>query len=487
MAEVIYKTVDYNEITELDSLCMKCHAQGKTKILLTKIPFFREVVVMSFFCDHCGFSNNEIQSTGALADNGIKHSLKVTKEEDFERMVVASNHAFVYVPELELEIPKVSKGAITSVQGLFAIFREDLEMNLEKLKEVDPDGGAKVEAFIERLKGYENRDKSLLPFHIILDDPSGNSHISNPFAPLPDVNLKVEKYKRTKEQLYDMGHISDNDYYEDKELQKNYDLLKKDHAAHDKLVEKKPVHTDQEISEMMIKMQGFKKKTDGHKLDYSMTIQEQDLDERLAIFSLPCYNCFKDGEMRSVTCEIPFFKELLIMSFTCEHCGYKSNEVKVGGEISQKGKKITLVVDNIEDLNRDLFKSDTATISIPELDFFMQPGSLGSLYTTVEGLVEKLLESMKDQNPFVGDSADPNQMINFYEFLGKLEKLKKGELLPFTLIIDDLMDNCFVLNPYYPKEDPKVEIEEYERTDEQNDELGIKHLIDDQKKAEKGE
>lgn len=42
--------------------------------------------------------------------------------------------------------------------------------------------------------------------------------------------------------------------------------------------------------------------------------------------------------------------------------------------------------------------------------------------------------------------------------------------------MDDPLDNCFVLNPYYPKEDPNVIIEEYERTEEQNDELGLTNL-----------
>lgn len=476
MAEIIHKQVDFNEITELDSLCMKCHAQGKTKILLTKIPFFKEVVIMSFYCDACGCANNEIQNAGVLADNGIKHTLKITKDEDYDRLLVASNNAFVYIPELELEIPKVSKGTVTTVQGLFAIFREDLEMNLERLKEVDPEGGSKVEIFIEKLKSYENRDNAVSPFHLILDDPSGNSYISNPFAPLPDSNLKVEKYKRTKEQLYEMGYISDNEYYADAELQEKHHLLKEDYTAHDKLVEKKVIHTDKDMSEMMVKMQGYKKKTDGHKLDYSMTIQEQELDEKLAIFIIPCHNCMGDGEMRSVTCEIPFFKELLIMSFTCEHCGFRSNEVKVGGEISAKGKIITLRVEEAEDLNRDLFKSDTATISIPELEFDMQSGSLGSFYTTVEGLLDKILDGLKNQNPFVGDSSEPAKLVGFYQFLSKFEQAKKGEFLPFTLILNDVMDNCFILNPYYPKEDPRVDVVEFERTEEQNEDLGISHF-----------
>ena len=39
--------------------------------------------------------------------------------------------------------------------------------------------------------------------------------------------------------------------------------------------------------------------------------------------------------------------------------------------------------------------------------------------------------------------------------------------------MDDPLDNCFILNRYYPSEDKDVEIEEYERTQEQNEDLGI--------------
>ncbi len=52
--------------------------------------------------------------------------------------------------------------------------------------------------------------------------------------------------------------------------------------------------------------------------------------------------CSKDGEVRTVICEIPFFKEIVLMAFTCDYCGYRSTEVKVAGDISEKAKKITL-------------------------------------------------------------------------------------------------------------------------------------------------
>ena len=52
--------IQQNEISELESLCMKCGKMGTTKIMLTKIPFFREILLMSFECPFCFLKNNEI-------------------------------------------------------------------------------------------------------------------------------------------------------------------------------------------------------------------------------------------------------------------------------------------------------------------------------------------------------------------------------------------------------------------------------------------
>ena len=44
------------------------------------------------------------------------------------------------------------------------------------------------------------------------------------------------------------------------------------------------------------------------------------------------------------------------MSTNCDKCGYRDNEVKSGSAISEKGKRITLKVEDKEDLSRDVLK-----------------------------------------------------------------------------------------------------------------------------------
>ena len=85
-------------------------------------------------------------------------------------------------------------------------------------------------------------------------------------------------------------------------------------------------------------------------------------------FPTPCFACTSEGEVRMCVATIPFFKEIIIMAFSCEQCGHKSTEIKHGGGMSDKGTKITFAVTNAKDLNRDIFKSDTCSFYIPELD-----------------------------------------------------------------------------------------------------------------------
>ena len=167
--------------------------------------------------------------------------------------------------------------------------------------------------------------------------------------------------------------------------------------------------------------------------------------------------------------KIPYFKEIIIMAFVCDHCGYRNSEIKEGGGIADKAKRITLTVDTPQDLNRDLYKSDSAKFSIPELDFDMGAGTLGSVFTTVEGLLDKLVTKLDEKNPFQGDSS---QNKVYQVTVDRLRELKDGGK-PFTLVLDDAADNCFVYNPNAPNEDPKIKIEIYERTAEQNEELGL--------------
>lgn len=194
----------------MESLCTQCFKDGETRLLLTDIPFFRQVVLMSFECPHCGFKNNELQDTNSLGENGQKITLKVTRQEDLGRSIVRSQHAVTFIPELGMEIPATKKGYHSTLEGFMVSFKEDLMMTQEERRKIDPAGADQIDEFLFKLEKYVTLDEDILPFSFILDDPSGTSYIQNLEAPKADPNLKIEEFTRTKEQIIAMGYNPEN-------------------------------------------------------------------------------------------------------------------------------------------------------------------------------------------------------------------------------------------------------------------------------------
>jgi len=142
------------------------------------------------------------------------------------------------------------------------------------------------------------------------------------------------------------------------------------------------------------------------------------------------------------------------MSTNCEHCGYRDNEVKSGSAISEKGKKITLKVEDEEDLSRDILKSETAGLEIPEIDLVLAHGTLGGRFTTLEGILDQVYEELSDKMLSVagdavsatsegGDSRTAEERARFEKFLSDLKAVKSASR-PFTLIVDDPLANSYV-------------------------------------------
>jgi len=166
--------------------------------------------------------------------------------------------------------------------------------------------------------------------------------------------------------------------------------------------------------------------------------------------------------------------DIFIMSTNCDACGYRDNEVKSGSAISAQGKKIILKVEDAEDLSRDILKSETCGLSIPEIDLVLQEGTLGGRFTTLEGILDQVYEELSDK-VFAGDSSGSEDKPGFEMFLTKLKEVKNAER-GFTLILDDPLANSYLQNIYAPDPDPNMEIIMYDRSWQQNEELGLNDM-----------
>ncbi len=75
------------------------------------------------------------------------------------------------------------------------------------------------------------------------------------------------------------------------------------------------------------------------------------------------------------------------MAMNCDSCGHKTNEIKTTSGVQKKGVRLCLHVRSVEDLSRDVLKSETCSVEIPELDLEGGMAALAGRFTTVEGLL----------------------------------------------------------------------------------------------------
>lgn len=429
MAEVeerpqpLFKTirgeVEELEATVIESLCVACEENGFTRLLLTKIPFYREVIISSFHCEHCGYDNNEVQSATAVQEKGVDITLKVSTKADLDRQVIKTDSSRVSIPELDFEIPAGSqKGVLTTVEGILDRAIQGLEQDQVVRRALDSALADQIDEFVGKLQTLKSAES---PFTLVIRDPSGNSFVENPLAPKEDPALTVLKFNRTLEELKMLGLVAD-DATEIPEEQKPSDEVQKDEVL---------------------------------------------------TFPTNCDQCQAPAETRMKMTSIPHFKEVVIMATNCEVCGNRTNEVKVGGGIAEKGRRITLRVTDPSDLTRDVLKSETCTMMIPELDFEAQLVTNGGKFTTVEGLLEAIKEQLLTGNPFLmGDSATEEIKSKMAKFSVRLDDLLTGQN-PFTITLEDPAGNSFIQNFYAPDPDPEMVVEDYDRTPEDDAFLGL--------------
>ncbi|KAF8621698.1 hypothetical protein AX15_007559 [Amanita polypyramis BW_CC] len=471
-------------VEEVESLCMQCHEQGTTRLLLTSIPFFRETIVMSFRCEHCGWQNNEVQPAGSIRPEGIVYTARILSRSDLNRQIVRSSTCEVVIPELDLTLPATNRGQLTTVEGLLRDISRDLSMDQPLRRVQSPDSYGRVQVLLGRIKealgdedeGEEgegenrqgssaaNADKPMLAFTVRLDDPAGNSFMEF-FGNMTDPKWNMRTYQRTLQQNIDLGLINP-------EADKTQVSTSEDVGADDVLNGNLPV----------------KEFVKERNTDEQEGTQESPpvTDDEVFVFPGPCSSCGHIINTLIKKVNIPYFKDILIMSANCEHCGYRDNEVKSGSAISEKGKKTVLKVEDQEDLSRDILKSETAGLSIPEIDLVLSHGTLGGRFTTLEGILNQIYEELSDkilsiavdsvsQRSEGGDSKTAEERARFEKFLGDLKAIKSASR-PFTLVLDDPLANSYVQNLYAPDPDPNMTVEWYERTWEQNEELGLNDM-----------
>ncbi|THG19929.1 hypothetical protein TEA_021550 [Camellia sinensis var. sinensis] len=435
--------------------------------------------------------NNEVQFAGELQPRGCHYQLNFPPASTsalklflllllsslsllflmLNRQVVKSDTTTIKIPELDFEIPLEAQHGSLSTVPLQPIFC---------FSEVDPQSAEAIDWFLPKLRACAKGESS---FTIILDDPAGNSFIQNPISGKNSL-IKLEKVDYP---LAQGGQQASLGYVVDPSLGGEH----RDEALSEEL-NSTGDQTRREPHGLIGAVAGQRAIAQGNSAEFAEscfgTLHQKrykypfkssfpppaflSLLPSFVVMTFPstCGTCAAKCETRMFVTNIPYFREVIVMASSCDACGYCNSELKPGGRIPEKGKKITVLVKNINDLSRDVIKSDTASVEVPELDLVLTSGTLGGVVTTVEDLERVHGFSF-------GDSLDDSKKSKWLDFKARLNKLLSVED-PWTLIIDDALANSFVTPATDDvKDDHRYHvIEEYERSWEQNEELGLNDI-----------
>ncbi|GAX23299.1 zinc finger protein [Fistulifera solaris] len=464
-----------------DCYCPACQGdKATTTLLLTKIPYFRELIIMNLYCEVCGNRDAQVSFGGSIQDEGQRITLTVRCSEDLNRQIVKSDSATLFFQTLDLEIPRsTQQGKISTLEGILQTTVNQLtQQQAERLRSGDVDNFHRCRAVIDTINRWINNaeiksenetpgidNSSDFPFEVILDDPAGNSYIENFQAPKRDPQLTHTPYRRTPQQDAVLG------------LQPSFDT------------EKNTEHTDSKALRYKI-----------HACEDERFEPTEKCVPKDEIMSFPttCPSCRCPTETNMCTTSIPHFQSVILMCMLCSNCGYRSNDVQGnGGAISERGTRITLNVTDMVDLSRDVLTSTTATIFIPEADLEVGGCSLGGVYSTVEGILTQIVGHLETTNPFaMGDSTigrtggkvrqEGELSYRFNDFLNKMKAMISGQHFPFQIILTDPLSNSFVgrrsgnsdvsVNERAMR-DENLFLEEYERSHAENEALGLNDVM----------
>ena len=370
----------------------------------------------------------------------MKTTFKLTQIEDMQRQIVKSDSATVYIQELDLEIP-AGRGRLTDIEGIISEVLTGLEAGQKQRKLLEPDNFQKIDDVVQSLIKMSVGAK--FPFKLVLDDPAGNSSIE----PSPsDAAIKGkyarEQYPRNLEQNAALGLA----------------------AGHET--------TNGAAAEIVPQVQ----EDDGNGMEDVDILEGQTYD-----LPVECPGCVKPAHMLIQMVNIPHFKQVILSTTQCDNCDFHVSEVKTGGEIPEKGKRTYVHVKGPEDLRRDILKGEHCLLRVPECAVEVQPGSMGGRFTTVEGLLTQVRDDLKGS---IFDTGDENAQTDsmplekkkaWNNFFTQLDKAVSAEI-EYTIIMQDPVDGSYCQSFGGPGEDANVRSEDYERTEEENEDLGLKDM-----------
>ena len=182
---------------------------------------------------------------------------------------------------------------------------------------------------------------------------------------------------------------------------------------------------------------------------------------------IKCPACGVDGIATSIMkeIEIPHFGKVLETTIQCKKCGFKHSDV-ISLEQNEPAKYILKI--SKETLSVRVVRSQSATVTIPEIGVKVEPGPKSEGYVTnVEGILTRFEGAVKKALNLFNDEESQNNAKNT---LAQIQELIKGNGTA-TLIIDDPFGQSNIVSD-------DVEISEIPEDELKDLKTGFSHIED---------
>ena len=165
----------------------------------------------------------------------------------------------------------------------------------------------------------------------------------------------------------------------------------------------------------------------------------------------PICNAHQSMEVTTKTEKIPYFGEIMESTLLCSECGYKHSDTIC---IDQKDPvKYTLIVGK-DNLNARVVKSQSTTITIPEIGLKVEPGPQSQGYVSnVEGVLNRFEKAVKTALSWAEEDYAKKNAVQILE---DIERVKNGQK-EVTLVLEDPFGHSIVMDEMAVKSELTVE------------------------------
>ena len=180
-------------------------------------------------------------------------------------------------------------------------------------------------------------------------------------------------------------------------------------------------------------------------------------EESISEMVIKCPACSIEGEAKSIMkeIEIPHFGKVMETTIQCPSWGFKHSDI-IALEQNDPAKYVLKI--NKNTLSTRVVRSQSATVSIPEIGVKVEPGPKSEGYVTnVEGILTRFESAVKKAlNLF----DDEESLTNAKKTFNEIQELKKGNTTATLIILDPFGQSNIVSENAEIFEIPEEELRE---------------------------